>query len=132
VAVDALTSAFLGAFLLVVAPRLVATTTTEMENPMTQRLSTRLLTPGIALGTALLLLRPRRRAHTMIGIVAGVAAFAATAALAVTRHEGGPPASTRPLGPEGVAIPKGARERARTWHLRSCRASGVRTAGRPG
>ncbi len=53
-------------------------------------------------------MRPRRRAHTLIGIAAGVAAFAATAALAVTRHGGSPPALTRSLGPEGIAIPRAA------------------------
>jgi hypothetical protein len=66
--------------------------------------------------------RPRRRAS--IGIAAGLAAFAATAALALTRNGGAgstplpldalsalghlrPIAVTGPLGPEGVPIPEG-------------------------
>jgi hypothetical protein len=53
-------------------------------------------------------MQSRRRAHTLTGIAAGLAAFAATAALAVTRDGGSPPALTRPLRPEGVPIPKAA------------------------
>ena len=66
--------------------------------------------------------RPRRGAS--IGIAAGLAAFAATAALALTRNEGArstslplaalttlghlhPIAAVGPLGPEGVPIPHG-------------------------
>src|SRR4051812_36892700 len=65
---------------------------------------------------------PRRR--TSIGIAAGLAAFAATATLALTRNEGANPAplplaalttlghlrsvgAPGPIGPEGVPIPRG-------------------------
>jgi hypothetical protein len=64
---------------------------------------------------------PRRRWRTLIGVAAGLAAFAATAALALTRNQSGLPAlplaplaklghlspahATGPLGPEQVPIP---------------------------
>lgn len=48
--------------------------------------------------------RPQRR--TLVGVAAGLAAFAATAALAVTRS--GSIHQARPLGPEGVPVPSGA------------------------
>jgi hypothetical protein len=60
--------------------------------------------------------------RTWLGVAAGLAAFAATAALALTRNDGANPAlplaplatagplrsapSSRPVGPEGVPIPK--------------------------
>lgn len=68
--------------------------------------------------------RPGPRWRTLIGIAAGVAAFAATAALALTRNGGSQPAlpveplttlghlnpapATGPLGPEDAPIPKAA------------------------
>jgi hypothetical protein len=50
--------------------------------------------------------RLRLQRWRLVGVVAGVAAFAATAALATTRH-GGPALAAGPLGPEGVPIPAG-------------------------
>jgi hypothetical protein len=68
--------------------------------------------------------RTRRRRRATIGIAAGIAAFVATAALALTRNKGpdpaplplaalatlgrlGPTAAAGPLGPEEVPIPDG-------------------------
>ena len=67
--------------------------------------------------------RPRFR--TSVGVAAGVAAFAATAVLAMT-HNGGVASTPAagPLGPEGVPIPAGA-ELARAQSL----ANGQRTDG---
>jgi hypothetical protein len=47
----------------------------------------------------------RHRRRDSIGVAAGLAAFAATAALAFTRHGGAGP-TPLPLGPEGVPIPR--------------------------
>jgi hypothetical protein len=46
------------------------------------------------------------RVRTSVGIVTGIAAFTATAVLALTRNGGAPTAG--PLGPEGVPIPDAA------------------------